>query len=86
MTIDDELYLSIRIRVPNQMHGREQSDLAARVFTAATEAIADGWQESHRLSHVQITGLEATIATFRPLPDEQGQIMHFTRDKGDGDG
>jgi hypothetical protein len=79
MTIDDELYLSIRIRVPQRMTGGQQSDLAAAMLRGAAGTIT-GWTETY------ITGFEATIATFRPLPDEQGQVMHFTRDKGNGDG
>jgi hypothetical protein len=81
MTIDDELYLSIRIRVPQGMDSEQQGDLAAKVLNSAAAAIPKAdWPD------VYMAGFEATYATWRELPDTEGQVMHFTRDKGNGDG
>lgn len=76
--IDDELYLSMRIRVPAGTDPQQQGDLASNVFAATIKALSEDWPA------VYIAGCEATYATFRPLPDTEGQVMHFTRHKDNG--
>lgn len=77
--IDDELYLSIRVRVPQAMDVEQQGDLVAKAIHGAMQAVREDWPAVH------IAGVEATYATFRPLPDTEGQVMQSTRHKGNGE-
>jgi hypothetical protein len=69
--IDDELALTIYVRVPEGMRPAEQQAIGARMAEAVTAELDAGSGE--------LAGAAVTFASFRPRPDPAEQAAELVR-------